>query len=342
MNLKTSQEIRQALLSPVQWVDVRAPVEFQLGAVPGAVNLPLLTDDERHLIGLCYKNKGQQAAIELGHQLVGGVVRQDRTDQWIQACQQKSTFIYCFRGGLRSQTVQAWLKEKGLEVPIVVGGYKALRQELLNILVEKSAELQLSIVAGPTGSGKTTYIRSQRGPNGTKPFIDLEDLAKHRGSAFGAMFVPQPSQGHFENLLALELLKLGHPAESVLVEAESRMIGKCAVPAVFFEKMKASPRLHLQVPLEDRVQNIYQDYVLDSPLLQAGNPRQFDLFETAVQSIQKKLGGLRAQEILQDLAIARAEFSVDRATASNKVWIRKLLQWYYDPLYQKIKTPSVD
>ena len=134
MNQDT-RDFARLFLDDVPLLDVRAPVEFNQGAFPLATNLPLLNDDERHRIGICYKEKGQAAAIELGHQLVGGDIRAARTHTWLDWCRQHPDgYLYCFRGGLRSQTVQQWLAEQGVQQPLVTGGYKAMRRFLLDTL----------------------------------------------------------------------------------------------------------------------------------------------------------------------------------------------------------------
>ncbi len=332
MNITTS-DFESLFLSGIQLLDVRAPVEFQAGAVPDAINLPLLDNHERHQVGLTYKLQGQNAAIELGHKLVGGNVKSERIKCWIEAAKvTQSTVIYCFRGGLRSRTVQSWLKENGVDLPIVEGGYKALRRYLTDQIGKCVQKIAFEVVSGPTGSGKTTYLK-----NSGQPYLDLEALANHRGSAFGGYETPQPTQVNFENALAVEMIRLARLNETVLIENESRLVGKRTIPAALFEKMKISPKRHLNVELEKRVENIFKDYILDSALGQKNDPRRFLEFRISVEAISRRLGGLRAQEILEDLSFSQAEFLSGRGLDSNRVWIRKLLLWYYDPLYRKEK-----
>jgi tRNA 2-selenouridine synthase len=329
-------EFPRLFLQPAQWLDVRAPVEFKNGSIPGAMNIPLLNDEERHQIGIEYKNKGQQAAIELGHRLVNGPLRRERTEAWVRfIADHASPIIYCFRGGLRSQIVQAWLKEEGLEVPIVEGGYKALRRFLLNALEERLTHIQFTLVCGPTGSGKSRYLRHQG-----KAYLDLEALARHRGSAFGALPIAQPNQTDFENTLAIELLRLAETGQAVLVEDESHLIGRVSLPKALLEKMRSSPRLKLEVPLEERVENIFQDYILNSTLGAGADLSRFDHFSGAVKAISRRLGGLRAKEALEDIENSRREFENTGDLNSNRVWIRKLLIWYYDPLYEHSSNKS--
>jgi tRNA 2-selenouridine synthase len=306
-----------------RWIDVRAPVEFAAGSMPGAVNLPLLNDEERRQVGITYKEEGPDSAIALGHRLVSGAVKEERIQAWINEIRlHPSAVIYCFRGGLRSQTTQAWLQERGIHRPIVAGGYKALRKFLLEVIERETPSFR--VVTGPTGSGKTAYLRSSG-----KPFLDLEAIARHRGSAFGSMAEAQPSQADFENRLAVELLGL-RGSKEVLVEDESRLIGRCHLPDPLLQAMQRSPTLPLEVPLEDRVENILKEYVLTAP----GESPPFESFRASVTAISRKLGHQRAQEIIGDINLAQARFEQDGSLEENKTWIRKILVWYYDPLYQ--------
>lgn len=318
-----------------QWIDVRAPIEFKAGAIPEAINLPLLDDEERHLIGIAYKQQGRDVAIDLGQRMVSGELHEARLQAWLRAAENPAAVIYCFRGGLRSQTVQTWLRERGVDVPVVNGGYKRLRRHLMEALVARAGLLEFQVVSGLTGSGKTAFLHASG-----KPFIDLEDLAAHRGSAFGAVERSQPTQIDFENALALALLRAPTDQGPILIENESRRIGKCVVPESLFSKILSSPRLQLEVGFETRVENIFKDYVLDSVLGRQGDAARFAEFQSSLRAISRKLGGLRTQEIMQDLAHSEWEFRSGGGLESNRVWIRKLLEWYYDPLYRKIGLPS--
>ena len=327
MNISRPQFLEKFMSPETRWIDVRAPVEFSEGAIPGAVNLPLLSDDERHLIGIKYKSCGQEAAIELGNKLVSGAERTARIRQWIEAVEQQSV-IYCFRGGLRSKTVQNWLQEKGVDCPIVEGGYKALRQFLQESFTERVARMQFLVVSGPTGSGKTAYLRQTKEPN-----LDLEKIARHRGSVFGNIDGSQPSQADFENVLFIELLRLFPNEQPILIESESRMIGKCAIPEALMNKIRDSPKLILDVSLENRVERIFEDYIQNSSLGQRRDKSKLSDFKRCVQAISRKLGGARTAEILNDLEFSEKEFDAHGDIDCNRVWIRKLLVWYYDPTY---------
>lgn len=293
-------------------LDLRAPIEFESGHFPGSVNIPLLSNEERHLIGIEYKTKGQDAAIALGHTLVDPH-REELIRQWKAFLgAQKIPLLTCFRGGLRSQTTQAWLKESGFEAQRLEGGTKALRQALLALL-EKP--LRGFVLAGLTGSGKTKFLRTLAGPQ----VIDLEDLANHRGSAFGAMPSAQPAQQSFENALAVKLLRANH---RVILEDESRMIGKIYCP--IFEGAQGLPRIFLETPFEERVRNIWEEYVANQ------NPQLQQNLEASLLSVKARMGGLAYQSILGKMRIALVNPTFERC----QPWIAELLENYYDKLYR--------
>lgn len=197
----SAQNIRQLLANETPIIDVRAPIEFNQGAMPNAINLPLMNNEERAAVGTCYKQHGSQKAVELGHQLVKGEIKAHRVAAWREACERfPSGFICCARGGMRSHIVQKWLAEIGIDYPLIEGGYKALRQatiEMTNELVQRP----IILIGGCTGNGKTTLVRSL--PEG----IDLEGFAHHRGSSFGRTVEAQFAQATFENYLAVDMLK---------------------------------------------------------------------------------------------------------------------------------------
>ena len=148
-------DYRAIFLNDVPMMDVRAPVEFAKGAFPGVVNLPLMNDAERQAVGTCYKQQGQQAAIELGHRLVAGDLKAERIAAWAQFAQaHPDGLLYCFRGGLRSQIVQQWLEtEAGIVYPRVIGGYKAMRGFLIETLAHDVTHARFVVLGGLTGSG---------------------------------------------------------------------------------------------------------------------------------------------------------------------------------------------
>jgi tRNA 2-selenouridine synthase len=307
------------LAEGVRFIDVRAPSEFNRGAVPGAINLPILDDDERHEVGSTYKNEGHDAAVALGHRLVSGAVRQARVAAWAEALEaHPEAWIYCWRGGQRSQIAQEWLREAGYDVPRVEGGFKALRQCCLEVLARAPHALPWLVLAGRTGSGKTVLIRER--PDS----IDLEGQANHRGSAFGGRSCTQPSPISFENALAVAFLDLD--SQRLIVEDESRTIGRLALPAAWHERMQTAPVVVVEADLSERVENIRREYV-DEPIAEGVTPNDLQArYQKALERISRRLGGDRCR------AVARA-LAEDFESGHHHAWIEQLLLWYYDPMY---------
>ena len=245
-------------VNDIPLMDVRAPVEFNRGAFPMAENFPLLDDDQREAVGICYKHEGQQAAIEKGHALVRNEVREARISAWIEfARRHPHGALYCFRGGLRSQITQQWMHEAGIDFPVVSGGYKALRTFLLTSLERAVKQCSFTLVGGKTGCGKTTLIQD------LEQAIDLEAAAYHRGSSFGRHAKSQNTQINFENRLAIDFLKAQHACvHDIVLEDESRTIGRAGLPKYLFEKMRRSRIVVIEEPFDARLQRLLDEYVL--------------------------------------------------------------------------------
>ena len=323
----------ELLLNSTPLIDVRAECEYHDGHIPHSVNLPLLNDGERAEVGTCYKRKGQEAAITLGTELVSGDTKKERMSAWIRFIADNPTaVILCFRGGLRSQTVQKWLAESGLQRPLISGGYKALRRHLLRTTIRVASEKKLIIVAGKTGTGKTHLI------NNLTRSVDLEGLANHRGSAFGRRVSAQPAQSVFENLLALDLLRQEREGGATLfLEDESRAIGSISLPLELHRAMSVAPIVRVEESLDFRVETILNDYIVsnltDFRLL---DPVQGDfLFSesllASLDRIKKRLGGER-HSALRDIMSAALTSNNDHD--QHRAWIRGLLVDYYDPMYE--------
>lgn len=330
-----TSDYRALFLAGTPLLDVRAPVEFAAGAFPGTVNVGILSDEERAQVGTTYKKQGQDAAIALGHRLVSGAVKEQRIAAWRQFVQQHPNgYLYCFRGGLRSQTARQWLRESGIDYPLVNGGYKAMRQFLLAELDRQAQQLSMGIVGGRTGSGKTRVIHA------LKHTVDLEALARHRGSSFGRLPGGQPTQINFENALAIALLRTTtDDARTLWLEDESRLIGHCAIPLNLRPRMESAPIALVEEPMADRVQIVLEDYVIGAqPLYRAAHGDDgFALFAinllSSLDRVQKRLGGLmhrQARELMQQ-ALASQEASGD--VELHRGWIQMLLERYYDPMY---------
>ncbi|VXC46014.1 tRNA 2-selenouridine/geranyl-2-thiouridine synthase [Pseudomonas sp. 8BK] len=328
-------DYRDIFLNDLPMMDARAPVEFSKGAFPGVLNLPLMDDSERQRVGTCYKQHGQEAAITLGHQLVSGQVKAERVAAWAAfAKANPHGYLYCFRGGLRSQITQQWLAEAGIDYPRVIGGYKAMRTFLLETTQQAVAECDFVILGGLTGTGKTDVLVQLDNS------LDLEGHANHRGSSFGKRASGQPAQIDFENRLAIDLLKQrARGTEQFVLEDEGRMVGSCTVPLALYQGMQRYPLVWLEDAFEDRVERILRDYVVNlcaEFIALHGEEEGFRLYaERLLQSlsnIQKRLGGERYQRLL---AIMQTALDGQRsgAVALHRDWIAGLLREYYDPMY---------
>lgn len=329
-------DYRDIFLNDRPMMDARAPVEFSKGSFPGVVNLPLMNDNERQRIGTCYKQHGQPAAIALGHQLVSGVIKAGRIKAWADfAKAHPQGYLYCFRGGLRSQIVQQWLKdEAGIAYPRVGGGYKAMRTFLLETIDQAVSQCDFVLLGGMTGTGKTEVLTQLR--NG----LDLEGYANHRGSSFGKRATGQPSTIDFENRLAVDVLKKRHRGiEQFVLEDESRMVGSCALPLPLFQRMQQFPMVWLEDSLDARVERILRDYVVDlcAEFISVHGDEGFGLFcERLLESlnnVQKRLGGERHRRMLILMEQALAEQAASGAVELHRGWIEGLLREYYDPMY---------
>ena len=304
----------------VPLIDLRAPEEFAKGAFPAAVNLPLLTDAERHEVGIIHKYQGREAAIDRGHALVSGRTRAARIAAWAHFLREhQDAWLYCWRGGMRSRIAQDWLRRTGITAPRVEGGFKRLRQACLATLEEARTEAkQWLILGGRTGTGKTVLIEQ------LAHAIDLEGLARHRGSAFGARPGGQPTPIAFENALATAYLQ--HQGPTLVVEDEARTIGRLALPGPWFKRMRQAPLVLLEAPLEARIRHIRQEYV-DQPLAEGTSPDALrQRLADALERICKRLGGDRHQQVGDALEAAFR-------TGDHERWIELLLAWYYDPMY---------
>jgi tRNA 2-selenouridine synthase len=327
-----ASRFREVILHKNSIIDVRAPVEFAQGSLPGSVNLPILSDEDRHQVGTVYKKQGQAAAIELGQNLVSGAMKESRVQAWIDFLKlHPEAIVTCFRGGLRSKISQEWILQAGISRPRLKGGYKAFRQFLRDEMDRLSGQ-DLCVVSGATGSGKTQVLKEIQEH---RPILDLEGLAHHRGSAFGAYSAAQPTQIDFENRLSRQLILIENlrSQKSVAVEDESRMIGKCVQPEKFFNRLRLSSLVFIEEPLESRVEEILQEYILR--ISDEDRPGAYLRYATALQRISSKLGDLRYRELREDLQQA-IQHSNDHADFSrHKAWIEKLLVWYYDPVYTR-------
>jgi len=304
----------------VRALDVRSPGEFSQGHIPGFRNIAILNDEHRHQVGWTYKNSGHESAVELGHQLVDPI-RGELVSSW-RAVLGDEGLVICWRGGLRSEIAADWMREAGLKPHRVAGGYKALRGLLLQ---ETERAREWVVLGGLTGSGKTELLRALPAAH----TLDLEAAAKHRGSAFGG-FVrePQPAQQTFENVVGMELLGR---AGVTIVENESSLIGRCAVPAAVRAGIEHSVLVRLVCSFEERVRRVHEEYV-EEPLRRHPPEEVQTVLLNALARIAKSLGGVRMAAAATQ--ISGAFLREDHSLPSHQPWIESLLKEYYDPMYE--------
>jgi len=287
-------------------IDVRSPGEYNHAHIPGAYSLPLFNDEERKVVGTTYKQQSRENAIKIGLEYYGTKMRAmvEQVEEWLKDKQDKTVLVHCWRGGMRSAGV-AWLLDLyGFKVYTLVGGYKAFRTK---VLAEFKKPYSFRIVGGYTGSGKTEVLHKMSGS-----VVDLEAIAGHRGSAFGAIEgVVQPSQEMFENKLALQLTE--HAGETIWLEDESQRVGHVNIPHELWKQMRASQVYFLDIPFEERLQYIVTGY----------GRKDKEKLVNAIIRIQKRLGPLETKTAVNYLL----EDNISDCFA--------ILLKYYDKQYKK-------
>jgi tRNA 2-selenouridine synthase len=239
-------------------IDARSPAEFALDHIPGAINCPSLDDEERRIVGTLYKQQGAFEARRVGGAMVAANLARYLREQFADKPANWKPLVYCWRGGLRSGSMVNWWRLVGWDAQQLAGGYKRWRQHVMALLDERCPQLPLRVVCGATGSAKTRVLHALAALG--EQVIDLEALACHKGSLLGNVpGVDQPSQKAFETQLATALdgLDLSRP---VYVEAESRKIGRIALPTSLIERMRASPCIEIDATPEARLAFLLQDY----------------------------------------------------------------------------------
>jgi tRNA 2-selenouridine synthase len=298
-------------------IDVRSPAEFEHAHIPHALNLPLFDNEQRALIGTTYKKQSREAAIKVGLPLFGAKMLPmiETVEAWIKDRQKENDltkptiYVHCWRGGMRSAAV-AWLLDLyGYKVIQLTGGYKAYRNW---VLAQFTIPYSLKVLGGYTGSGKTEILHALQEKN--YAVIDLEGLAHHKGSAYGAIGqLPQPSQEMFENIVAEKLFEVNKKQKSIWIEDESQRIGTVLIPTPLFHLMRNSTCYFMTIPFEQRLNFIVEGY---------GSFDQKSLIE-ATMRIQKRLGGLETKT------------AIDFITAGALKEAFSILLKYYDKWYEK-------
>lgn len=304
MPLGVNDFLKQAQTLPI--IDVRSPGEFDHAHIPGAVNIPLFDNEERAVIGTKYKQAGKDAAVLAGLDMVGpkmaGFVKQSRKLN----PKNKEVLVHCWRGGMRSGSFAWLLNTAGVTATTLIGGYKAYRNAVLDGLVQPRP---LLILGGKTGSGKTDILKALAEQG--EQIIDLEGLAHHKGSSYGAIGqLPQPSTEQFENLIFEQWQQLDW-SRRIWLEDESRNVGSCFIPMSLWHQMRAAPVAFVDVPKEVRIERLVREYTgIDHQLL-----------IEATKRIERRLGGQVTKQAL------------DALLTNNYATVADLTLDYYDKAY---------
>ena len=294
-------ELRQQLAV----VDVRSQGEFAEGHIHGATNIPLLNNEERVVVGTTYKQQGQHQAIKEGFRLVGPRLL-EIINETERVAQGKEILVHCWRGGMRSNNFCQFVGMAKVKAQSVQGGYKAYRQLALESF---SKPLQITLLTGCTGSGKSEVLRALAVQG--EQILDLEDIAKHKGSAFGGLLMPaQPTTEQFQNDLFEAILKLDL-SRRVWVEDESIAIGKIFLPKTLWNTMNMSPLVQMDVPKEVRIARLVNEY----------GPADRDEFLMIMGKVIKKLGGQHYNAAKEKLLAGDMATTID------------ILLTYYDKAY---------
>ena len=295
-------------------IDARSPAEFELDHIPGAINCPALSNEERAHIGTIYKQVSPFEAKRLGAAMVAANLAKHLRETFADKPANWKPLVYCWRGGLRSGSMVTWLRLVGWDAQQLAGGYKAFRHHVVAQIEHLVPQLQLRVLCGATGSAKTRVLLAMR-EQGAQ-VIDLEGLARHKGSLLGALpGIAQPSQKHFETLLAQELqaLDLSRP---VYVEGESPKIGRVALPLVLVQHMRSAPVIEIKATAQARLAYLLRDYAY---------------LGDQVEPLCERLGFLK--EIQGTATITRWQ-TWARAGDLPQLF-EELMRLHYDPQYQR-------
>ena len=308
-------------------IDVRAPSEFLHDHIPGAINLPVLTEEQRIEVGTVYKGQPfharRKGAIHISRNI------SDMLENYFHNKDPASfhPLIYCWRGGQRSKSLTHILSQIGFQVRFLDDGYKTYRKQIVSNLQTIPSTMSFILLGGHTGAGKTKVL--QHLYNDGHQMIDLEHLAEHRGSLLGhtdgIKKIQQPSQKTFESRIVKELSKI-NPNQMVWLEAESNKIGDLHVPTELWSVMKKSPRINLRVPIQERVKHTMQTYQY---WMNSNHKKELDM--QVLKRLEKKLGKQWYQNMME--------------LVENKQWeefVERLLTDHYDVLYLANEEKSAD
>ncbi|MBO9677778.1 MAG: tRNA 2-selenouridine(34) synthase MnmH [Acidovorax sp.] len=295
-------------------IDARSPAEFAIDHLPGAINCPVLDDEERRIVGTLYKQQGAFEARRVGGAMVAANLAHHLRTRFADRPAHWKPLVYCWRGGMRSGSMVTWMRLVGWDAQQLAGGYKAWRRHVIDTLESQAPRLPLRVLCGATGSAKTRVLQALA--NQGQQTLDLEALARHRGSVLGAWpGVDQPSQTAFETQI-VHALDAIDPQRPVFIEAESARIGRLNVPQPLVQRLRSSPCIEVQATASARLAYLLRDYagLADDPALLA---RQLGTL--------KELHGRQVIERWQAWAEARA----------LEPLFSELMALHYDPLYAR-------
>ncbi len=317
MELVREITVERALREGYKFIDTRTPSEFEAFHIPGAYNVPLFTEEEREKVSKVYYERGEREARLFALKLIGPKLYDIVSKVREIKEKEGKVVVYCWRGGMRSLAVAVICSLVGVNVPRLVGGYRAFRKYILHRMDELLKEKKLIAVYGPTGTGKTKMLRILKEKG--YPVIDLEGLAGHRGSVFGGIGLEQPTQKAFDSLLWQELERY-KDSPFIIVEGESKKIGRLFIPEPFWKAMERAYKIFVEIPLEERVKISMSDYMV--------NKFPPEVYLDSLSRIRKILGDEKYRDIKELIS-----------SKNYKEAVRQLMIHYYDKLYEK-STPS--
>ncbi|WP_085316473.1 tRNA 2-selenouridine(34) synthase MnmH [Derxia lacustris] len=295
-------------------VDARSPAEYALDHIPGAINCPVLDDEERRIVGTLYKQQGAFEARRVGGAMVAANLARHLREHFADKPAKWKPLIYCWRGGMRSGSMVTWLRLVGWDAQQLGGGYKRWRQHVVELIDTRAPALQLRVVSGPTGSAKTRVLQALAALG--EQVLDLEEYAAHKGSVLGDLpGVAQPSQKAFETRIAAALERFD-PARTIFVEAESRKIGQLALPTALLTRLRESPCVEIEATREARLAYLLRDYAYlgDDRAALAGKLARLHGLQSN-ETLTRWIGWAEAGELTQLFA--------------------ELMVLHYDPLYAR-------